>query len=138
MAQPLFDHPRLPDWERRLNAWLLEPGREKFEYGVQDCALFGCGAVMAMTGVHPAPQFVGAYGDAASAAEALRELGKGTLLKTFDQYFKRKKPAFAHRGDLVMAHKAIGVCMGANGVFLAQEIGLARLPRSAFVAAWKV
>lgn len=135
---PQFDHARLPDWERRLNAWLLEPGRDRFEYGVQDCALFGCGAVMAMTGVHPAPQFIGAYDGAESAAEALRELGKGTLLKTFDDYFARKKPAFAQRGDLVMAQKAIGVCMGANGVFLAQEVGLTRLPRSAFAVAWRV
>ncbi len=121
-----------------MAAWLAEPGRDKFEWSVNDCALFGCGAVLAMTGSHPAPQFVGAYDDAESAAEALRALGKGTLLKTFTQYFDRKKPAFAQRGDLVMAQKAVGICMGEDGLFLTENEGFTRRPRSAFTAAWKV
>lgn len=134
----MFAHSRLPDWERRLSVYLAEPGSGVFQFGVQDCALFGCGAVVAMTGIHPAPQFVGAYDDAKGAAEALRKLGAGTLAKTFDVYFERKKPGFAQRGDLVMAQGAIGVCLGKDGVFLTENDGLTRLPRGDFTAAWRV
>lgn len=133
-----FQHKRLIDWERRLNDWLLEPGRDRFQWGVNDCALFGCGAVMAMTGEHPAPQFVGSYDDRAGAAEALRVLGEGTLLKTFDAHFERRQTFFARRGDLVMAQGAIGVCMGLTGVFLTENDGMTRLTRKSFLAAWSV
>lgn len=134
----MFEHPRLPNWERRLAAYLAEPGNDNFEYGVQDCALFGCGAVMAMTGHHPAPQFVGAYDDLRGAAEALQRLGAGTLVKTFSATFEQKHTGFAQRGDLVFAEGAIGVCMGKDGVFLTETEGFARRPRSAFTVAWRV
>ena len=129
---------RLPDWEERLGAYLRAPGRDVFAWGTNDCALFSAGAVEAMRGEHPAPEFIGAYGDQAGAAEALRTLGAGTLFRTFDSHFPRKEPAFAHRGDLVMAQDAIGICMGSNGIFLKAEGGFAFLPRSEFQYAWEV
>lgn len=126
---------RLPDWEGRLTAYLSAPGRV-FEYGVSDCALFAAGAVEAVTGVRPFPDIAGTYHDAESAAEVLRALG-GTLFRTVDTAFPRKAVGFAQRGDLVMAQKAIGVCMGAKGVFLQMD-SFAFLPRSDFKYAWEV
>lgn len=129
---------RLPDWERRLSAYLAEPGRDVFEWGRQDCALFAAGAVEAVTGVHPFPEVAGTYSDAEGAAEVLRGLG-GTLFRTIDSAFPRKEPGFAQRGDLVFAQKAVGVCMGARGVFLQLDFpGFAFLPRDTFTHAWEV
>jgi len=128
---------RLPDWERRLNAFLAQPFA--FEWGVMDCALFACAAVEALTGEHPYPEFLGVYSDRIGAAKALRELGKGTLEATFSQKFDAVPPGFARRGDIVMATGgAMGVCVGAAAVFLAEEGGLIRLPRATFTHAWRI
>ena len=130
---------RLPDWERRLSEYLSTPGRDVFVWGTNDCALFAAGAIMAMTGDHPAPEFVGAYDDQHGAAEALRTLGAGTLFRTFDTRLPRKAVGFAQRGDIVWAQDAAGVCVGAKGAFLQVNApGFAFLPRSEFKYAWEV
>ena len=131
---------RLPDWESRLRAYLTEPGRERFAWGTNDCALFACGAVLAMTGEHPFPEFVGAYDSRESAAEALRRLGAGTLFATCDTKFARVSPAFAQRGDVVACDVgALGICLGADAVFLTDIADkYMRLPRDRFVAAWRI
>jgi hypothetical protein len=129
---------RLPDWERRLSAYLSAPGRDVFAWGANDCALFAAGAVEAVTGEHPFPDVAGTYSDREGAAEVLRGLG-GTLFRTVDTAFPRKEVGFAQRGDLVMAQDALGVCMGARGVFLQLDLpGFAFLPRSSFTHAWEV
>lgn len=140
-----FDTPRLPDWQKRLNAFIAENAERPFSWGEWDCALFACGAVLEMTGRHPAPEFIGAYDSQRGAAEALRRLGAGTLDATFDAHFESKPPSFAQRGDLVMAHGAIGVCMGSFALFVggletpeASAEGLFRVSRSEFTRAWAV
>lgn len=130
---------RLPDWERRLSEYLATPERDVFRWGVNDCALFACGAVEAMTGEHPDPRYLGRYDSREGAAKALRELGAGTLGGTFDDRFPSRPVSHARRGDLVMAMGAVGVCMGAFGVFLRQDApGYAKLPRAMFERAWEV
>ena len=129
---------RLDDWEPRLNAWVAEAADTPFAWGTHDCALFACRAVEAMTGTHPFPQFIGKYDDREGAARALRLIGEGTLDRTFGSRFAECEPAFAQRGDIVMAEGALGVCMGRNGLFLTPEMGLASLPRAAFVKAWRI
>lgn len=130
---------RLPDWERRLAAYIRDPARQVFAWGTNDCALFVCGAIEAMTGEHPFPEFVGQYDTREGAAKALRDLGKGTLISTFNTGFARKKPPFAQRGDVVMSQGALGICLGAEGLFLQDgDAGYSRIPRAAFVKAWAV
>lgn len=134
----MFAGVRLPDWETRLGSYLQEPGRSVFDWGTNDCALCGVGAVMAMTGEHPAPQFVGAYDDREGAALALRELGAGTLVATMDDLFPRMKTGHARRGDLVFAQAAVGICLGATAVFLTETDGFTHFPRAAFEIAWRI
>lgn len=43
-------HPRLPDWEPRLAAYLSSIHGVPFRYGAMDCMLFVVGAAEAMTG----------------------------------------------------------------------------------------
>lgn len=128
---------RLDDWETRLLEYLAGHSK-RFVWGQSDCGLFASGAVEAMTGVHPFPRFVGAYDTREGAALALRMMGEGTLVRTFDSRFPRCAPGMARRGDLVMASNAMGVCLGGHGVFLGEAEGFVNIPRAAFALAWRV
>ena len=133
---------RLPDWEARLSAWIVANRSREFAWGQWDCILMACSAVEAQTGADPAAEYRG-------AAEALRELGKGTLLKTVDAEFDRRPVGKARRGDLVMFDQSIGVCVGGAGLFVGEErltdaagipmrAGLVTIPRASLTQAWTV
>jgi hypothetical protein len=128
---------RLPDWERLLGEYVQSVASEVFSWGF-DCFQMSMSAVEAMTGVHPAPHLVGGYSDRKGAAQVLRDRGNGTLLKTMDALFVRCPPGMARRGDLVMTQGAVGICMGAFGLFLTEKSGLTRIPRGEFSHGWRV
>ncbi|BBC72926.1 conserved hypothetical protein [Altererythrobacter sp. B11] len=120
---------RLPDWELRLAAY-LEPLRlQAFEWGRHDCCTFAAGAVEAMTGIDPMPEFRGHYRTALGSVRALRRYGAGTLVATLDAKFERVGAALAHRGDIVMLHNValdrreglLGICLGASAVAVGVE-----------------
>ncbi len=127
---------RLEDWEDRLAVYLARVETEPFAWGTHDCALFAASCVEAMTGVDPAVDFRGAYQSKAGAAKALREIGNGTLLKTYQARFREKPAGFAGRGDLVWNGEAMGICIGAEALFLGEPDGAPgyiRLPRAEWV-----
>ncbi|MBB4611600.1 DUF6950 family protein [Sphingomonas yabuuchiae] len=134
---------RLPDWETRL-ADYLEPLRLRpFAWGDHDCCTFAAGAVAAMTGIDPMPEFRGRYSTAIGSARALRRFGAGDLPSTMDAKFETIPAPLAQRGDIVMSSGLLGVCMGpylaAVGSEGARE-GLIKIERRAWVAplAWRV
>ena len=120
---------RLPDWEPRLSAWIAANRSREFVWGEWDCILMACSAVEAQTGDDPAAEYRGRYSDARGAAKALRDLGKGTLLRTVDAVFERRPVGRARRGDLVMRKGAIGGIVGT---------GLVPVARAEFEKAWTV
>lgn len=134
---------RLPDWDARLAAY-LEPLRVRaFAWGSHDCCTFTAGAVEAMTGIDPIPEFRGAYTDAIGAARALRTVGQGTLAATLDQKFAAIAPALAQRGDIVMTGGLLGICWGGFVMVVGREgerEGLLRLDRAQWIEprAWRV
>lgn len=134
---------RLPDWEARLAAY-LEPLRARaFAWGEHDCCTFTAGAVEAMTGVDPMPEFRGRYSTAIGSARALTRYGAGTLDATLDGKFERVPAALAHRGDVVMSGGLLGIGMGAFLIAVGSQgdhEGLVRIDRAAWVqaAAWRV
>lgn len=138
---------RLPDWEERLHAYLDGCADKLFGYDHDrdpmqlDCCMFAAGAVIALTDEDPASEFRGKYRSAASASRALRTYGAGTLPQTLDAKFEGRPVAFARRGDLVMVDDAVGVCIGADAVFLGEEgspAGLVRRARSDWAHCWAV
>lgn len=140
---------RLPDWEELLHDFMLAGRERAFAWGEWDCILFACAAAHAITGHDAAAEYRGRYSDAAGAALALRELGKGTLLKTVDAEFQSKPVARAMRGDLIWHDGSVGVCMGATAAFVTDPeamdaLGAARngnfimLPRALWQRAWSV
>src|SRR6218665_1915217 len=103
---------RHPDWEARLTAYLDPLRTRPFAWGEHDCCTFSSGAVEAMTGVDPMPEFRGHYSTAIGSARALRRYGAGTLEATLDTKFVQVAPALAHRGDVIMCGGLLGVCLG--------------------------
>lgn len=132
---------RKPTWEAELNAYLRSKRNEPFAYGSNDCALYIAGAVEAMTGVDPAAAYRGQYSTELGAVKALKKLGQGTLEATLDATFGPIATGFIGRGDLVWNGESVGVCIGAEALFVGEEgstVGLVRIPRREWVRGWKV
>ncbi|KKI17501.1 DUF6950 family protein [Sphingomonas sp. Ag1] len=134
---------RYPDWDARLAAY-LEPLRLRpFAWGKHDCCIFAAGAVEAMTGVDPMPEFRGRYTTAIGSARALRRFGRGDLAATLDGKFEPVPAALAQRGDIVMSSGLLGICWGPFLFAVGSEgdrEGLVRIDRRAWVEprAWRV
>jgi len=132
---------RLPDWEARLHGYLERLERAEFDWGTLDCALFAAGAVKAMTGEDPAAAFRGRYRTAKGSERALRRFGAGTLEATIDAGFEPRPVGFARRGDLVLVDGMVGVCVGADALFIGEaggNPGLVRFARGRWAKAWAV
>lgn len=94
-----------------------------------------------MTGEDAGVGFRGRYSTAAGAARALRRYGAGTLEATIGSLLGEIQIGFARRGDLVLVDGMVGVCVGADAVFIGEadgEPGLVRFPRTAWSRAWAV
>jgi len=134
--------PRVPDWEVRLNAYLNGLLFAEHRWGKHDCALFAAGAVEVQTGEDFGQPFRGHYRSHAGSVRALRRYGAGSLEATIDAALARHEaPAFARRGDIVMAQGSLGICVGGDALFVGaegEENGLVRLDRSHWTVTWIV
>jgi hypothetical protein len=140
---------RLPDWEQRLSAWIVANRDRPFLWGQWDCALAAFDAAAAITGEDRAAEFRGQYETREGAAEALRRLGQGTLIRTINAKYERRPVGKARRGDLVWHAGSVGVCVGGAGLFVGEERladaagvamreGLITIPRKLLTKAWTV
>lgn len=132
---------RLPDWEPRLHDYVAGLEGSSFSWGELDCALFAAGAVLVQTGVDLAADFRGRYATARGSVRALRRFGAGTLVATIAAKLPMIEPAFARRGDIVMAGGIAGVCVGTRALFVGEVDGApgwVSLDRAAWQHAWKV
>lgn len=132
---------RKSTWENDLADFIASQFDVPFSWGTHDCALFAANAVRTITDIDPAPDFRGVYCDQKGARAALRKYGKGTLLKTYQDRFPEKPPAFARRGDLIWNGFAIGVCYGEFALFVGEpngKPGLVRVLKSEWKRAFSV
>ncbi len=115
---------RYSDWPVRLNAYILEAQKDQFKMGTHDCCTFAAGAVEAMTGVDPMPEFRGKYDGWRSSAKALKKLGAGTT-SLYDTLCAKFGPPLAgvygQKGDIVMYEDACGVMLGRMGLFIGEN-----------------
>ncbi|WP_206431078.1 hypothetical protein [Sphingomonas sp. ABOLE] len=132
---------RLLDWEARLADYLASVADRPMAWGSHDCALHAAHAILALTGEDHATAYRGRYQTARGAARALRRQGHADVEAQFDVLFPAIAPAFAQRGDIVQRGDAVGVCIGAEALFVGEEgerEGLVRVPRREWTKAWAI
>lgn len=125
---------RKSTWEADLAEYIASVRREPFAWGTHDCCTFSAGAVEAMTGEDPMPEFRGKYSTALGSARALD--GK-SLEEVLDEKFEEVPIGFAQRGDLAWFTDCVGVVAGGYAWFVGEE-GLERVERSMWDKAWRV
>jgi hypothetical protein len=125
---------RVSDWETRLSEYIASKRSVTFEWGVEDCCTFSAGAVEALTGVDPVPEYRGAY---STALQSARVLDGKTMEEVLDSKFDEVPIGFAQRGDLVLMDDCVGVVAGDYAWFIS-EVGLERVKRGLWEKAWGV
>ena len=128
---------RISNWECALSEYLMSKRKEPFEYGVNDCCLFAAGAVEAITGENPIPEFIGKYDSLKTSIRALREIGAGDLEKTMDSKFTAIPIGHGQTGDLAFHDNSVGVIIDADALFVSDE-GPVRISRDQWSKAWSV
>lgn len=128
---------RISAWEEALSDYIATKRHEPFEYGVNDCCLFAAGAVEAITGEDPMPEFRGKYDSLKTSLQVIKDIGAGTLEATMDAKFPEVEIGMAQRGDLAFLDGSVGVVMGGFAYFVSDD-GLERINRSLWDKCWSV
>jgi len=128
---------RILTWEDALSEYITTKRDEPFEYGLNDCCLFAAGAVEAITGEDPRPEFREKYDSLKTSIKAIKEIGAGTLEATMDGKFPEVAISHAQRGDLAFFNDSVGIVMGGFAYFVSDD-GLERIDRSVWDKCWSV
>ena len=128
---------RISTWEEALADYIAIKRHEPFEYGINDCCLFAAGAVEAVTGQDPMPEFRGKYDSLKTSLKVIKEIGAGTLEATMDSKFPSVEISHAQRGDLAFLDGSVGVVMGGFAYFVSDD-GLEQINRSLWDKCWGV
>lgn len=128
---------RFPDWDVKLSEYLRAIRGKKFTFGKFNCAIFSCGAVMAMTGtdilrIRHLPVLDADLATICAARAA--EFGMAEVM-----------PLQAMRGDIVMTDEldpqmnvALGICIGRQAMFFDVERNLRPVELIDCQMAWRV
>jgi hypothetical protein len=144
---------RKEDWPELLDISIREKSALPFAWGTNDCILFSCSVIQAMTGVDPAANLRGTYNNAFGAYAAIATTGATTLsgmVSTLaaEQGMKEIPHKMAQRGDLVCFEQPstnpafdvvfgiVGHC-GRDAVCVSDE-GLKRISVLKAFKAWRV
>ncbi len=135
---------RLEDWPSQLFALIEERRHVPFSFGSQDCCLFACDTVLAITGEDPAAPFRGYTGreEAEELVASFGDLEKLVATVCTEKGFAEwSTPNKARRGDLCLfdnaGQPAVGVCIGGEVAFPGAR-GLVFHPLQACRRAWRV
>ncbi|HEV1991381.1 MAG TPA: hypothetical protein VGR34_00785 [Candidatus Dormibacteraeota bacterium] len=142
---------RFDNWPGLLDAFVASRRELPFAWGANDCCLFACDAVLAMTGEDLAEGFRDSYDSALGARRMLQQAGAETVGELADIIAERQGlrciPAiFAQRGDVVLldrepaqAGESLGiVSLHGVDVWAPAEEGLAIVPLREGQRAWRI
>lgn len=136
---------RLPDWRERLDAELQRKALCPFAWGVNDCCLFACDLVRAMTGRDYAAAFRGRYSTPIGAARALRDVAGVVCLPDLcdklaaEEPWREIEPERAQSGDWILAFGSHGPTLAIRfGALIATpgDVGVSLIPSSRALRAW--
>lgn len=135
---------RLDGWEQRLDAALEAARHEPFAWGKNDCVLFACTVVAALTGVDHGARVRGRYKSQRGAFTMLRRIWGGNVdvaaTKALGEPLEH--PLCAQRGDVVAVQMAtgdmaLGISTGRH-IAVAGEMGLSFFSITQALTAWRV
>jgi hypothetical protein len=130
---------RQDGWEVRLADAVESVRNTPFQWGRHDCATWAADVRLALTGQDAAAAWRGRYKSGRGALRVMRRMGFRTLEAGVTGILGAPLPTplLAQRGDVVLYGDALGVCIGATGLFLGPD-GLVELPIAACRLAWRV
>jgi hypothetical protein len=140
---------RRPDWQTRLNSFLIAHAHHPFVYGSWDCCLFVSSAIHEMTGVDPARDFRDKYQSRGEAYRAIKAATGATSVQAIVASItaKLQMPEIpvrrAQGGDVVLIERARDYSLGLmalnwSEIIVCQARGLGRISLNHAVQAWRV
>jgi len=139
---------RNPLWNTLLAEFIHSRLLSPFVWGQNDCCLFACDAVLAMTGTDLAANFRGKYNDQASAYQLIKSYAGAGLAEFADKVATENGIAevglnFATGGDVVLVNGDQGDTLGfveLNGreVLATGPQGLMRVAKTNWKKAWRI
>lgn len=120
---------RLNNWRSRIQDLIDARENLSFEYGVNDCALFGADIVEAITGEDHAKEFRGKYKTKIGGLRAIRKAGYADQIEFVEKNFKEIPNAFASFGDIgfIQTNDGLAICLICGNVVLSLgDTGLVR------------
>lgn len=136
---------REQDWENALNEHLEKMRHTEFKRGLNDCALFVCDCILAMTGKDFASDYRGQYTTRKQAEALIKKHGNKDLksLATEQLGEPYTNINFAKRGDVVLVPCPEGEALaildltGKRAVTTGKD-GLVYYPREQWIKAWSL
>lgn len=128
---------RYEDWPERLDRFIEEHSKSPFEYGINDCCLFGAKAIETIVDIKIVEE-VNKLHKGKNSRKNLANLVAKTL-KTYN--FKEIPPLAAQRGDIVLFETELGTTVGISvgGKITAPgESGLEFFPLDVAKTAWRI
>lgn len=140
---------RKPDWQSKLQQFLLESVALRFSYGEADCCLFVADAVLAMTGSDIASPYRGMYSSRDEALSLARtETGARSVAAVVASGLERAglpniDVSLAQRGDVVLIRRqrdfSLGlISLSGREILALGRQGIVKVPLSRAVSAWHV
>ena len=130
---------RKPNWQSLLDELIRDRASRPFEYGTNDCCLFACDCVEAVTGHDPGADLRGTY-TAEQGAQALVERLGGVAAIAADRAGEEIGPLLAQVGDVVLVQfggrDTLAVCLGTRAA-APGPTGLVMLPMRCAQRAWR-
>ena len=137
---------RFDNWPEALAAYIDRKRNEPFEWGVNDCCLFGADWIQICTGLDPAFDLRGKYNSALGAKRIIDKSGGLSVMVAsalIPLGFKEVALSIASRGDILVRDSGQGDCagivIGSESCFVSRE-GLRFIPTKlqADARAWRI
>lgn len=129
---------RPPNLESHLQNYLRSSKNLKFEWGINDCALWVAGFATVVLGTDFAAEWRGKYSTERQAQEYLLAAGYTDMTEVVSMHAGEVPVSMCQRGDIVLhPAQALGLCAGRRSYFLTEERGLIAVPTLPCRKAWR-
>jgi hypothetical protein len=134
---------RLPGWEDRFAAVIVEARSKAYRLGEHDCFRVACSVVEALVGVDLWQQWAGKYKTDIKALRLIAQFGKDFTSAASKLFGSEPRPvAFARRGDICeyvdeRGKQHLGILIGAEVAVLG-ETGLLSISRGRCQHCWRI